>query len=159
MIVADTGAMIALFDRSDRHHEDVRALFEANPEAWILPWAVLPEVDYLVATHLGARAQELWLGDLAGGAFAVEWGRQEDLLEADRLCRRYKALRLGIVDGVVIAVAQRLRASAIATLDLKHFGAVEITGNPPLVPRDALRPGLPASAAWQSPRRQPARRR
>ncbi len=159
MIVADTGAMIALFDRSDRHHEDVRALFEPNPDAWILPWAILPEIDYLVATHLGARAQELWLADLAGGAFTVEWGRQEDLVEADRLCRRYKALRLGIVDGVVMAVAQRLRASAIATLDLKHFSAVDIAGNPPLVPRDVPRLTPPASAAGQWPRPRPARRR
>lgn len=139
MIVADTGAMLALFDRGDRHHDEVRAIFEANPDAWILPWAVLPEVDYLVTTHLGARAQALWLSDLASGAFEVEWGSREDLAEADRLCRRHKALRLGLVDGVVIAVAQRLRATAIATLDLKHFGAVSIKGAPALLPRDSAR--------------------
>ena len=32
--------------------------------AWILPWAILPEVDYLVASHLGARVHGLWLSDL-----------------------------------------------------------------------------------------------
>jgi hypothetical protein len=137
MIVADTGALIALFDRSDRHHDDVRLLYEADPDAWVLPWAILPEVDYLTATHLGQRAQDLWLADLASGAFSVEWGRPEDLVAAERLCRRYKALRVGLVDAVVIAVAERLRASAIATLDLKHFGAVAIKGRPRLLPRDA----------------------
>jgi uncharacterized protein len=139
VIVADTGAMLALFDRSDRHHDEVRRLFEADPDAWVLPWAVLPEIDYLVTTHLGARAQDLWLSDLASGAFDVEWGSREDLAEADRLCRRHKALRLGLVDGVVIAVAQRLRATAIVTLDLRHFGAVTIKGAPALYPRDAPR--------------------
>jgi hypothetical protein len=137
MILADTGAMIALFDQSDRYHDDVRALYEDDPEAWLLPWAVLPEVDYLVSTHLGARAQDLWLADLASGAFAVEWGRQEDVAAAERLCRRYKALRLGLVDAVVITTAERLRADAIATLDLRHFGAVAIKGRPRLLPRDA----------------------
>lgn len=137
MIVADTGAMIALFDRSDRHHEAVRRLYEGDPDAWLLPWAVLPEIDYLVATHLGTRAEDLWLADLSAGAFAVEWGRQEDLAAADRLCRRYKTLRLGLVDAIVIATAERLRADAIATLDLKHFGAVSIKGKPRLLPRDA----------------------
>jgi uncharacterized protein len=137
MIVADTGALIALFDRSDRHHDDVRLLYEADPDAWVLPWAILPEVDYLTATHLGQRAQDLWLADLASGAFSVEWGRPDDLSAADRICRRYKALRLGLVDAVVIAVAERLRAPAIATLDLKHFGAVAIKGRPRLLPRDA----------------------
>jgi uncharacterized protein len=137
MIVADTGALIALFDRSDRHHDDVRLLYEADPDAWVLPWAILPEVDYLTATHLGQRAQDLWLADLASGAFSVEWGRPDDLSAAERICRRYKALRLGLVDAVVIAVAERLRAPAIATLDLKHFGAVAIKGRPRLLPRDA----------------------
>ncbi len=137
MIVADTGALIALFDRSDRHHDEVRLLYEADPDAWVLPWAILPEVDYLTATHLGQRAQDLWLADLASGAFSVEWGRPEDLVAAERLCRRYKALRIGLVDAVVIAVAERLRAPAIATVDLRHFGAVAIKGRPKLLPRDA----------------------
>jgi hypothetical protein len=30
-----------------------------------------------------------------------------------------------------------LRVDAIATLDLKHFGAVSIKGRPKLLPRDA----------------------
>jgi hypothetical protein len=137
MIVADTGALIALFDRSDRHHDAVRRLYEDNPDRWVLPWAVLPEVDYLAATHLGPRAQDLWLADLASGSFSVEWGRPEDLSAAERLCRRHKGLRIGLVDAVVIAVAERLRASAIATLDLKHFGAIAIKGRPLLLPRDA----------------------
>jgi len=137
VIVADTGALVALFDRSDRQHAAVRAIYESDPDAWVLPWAVLPEVDYLVSAHLGARAQDLWLADLATGAFAVDWGRQEDLAAAERLCRRYKALRLGLVDAAVIATAERLRADAIATFDLKHFGAVAIKGKPRLLPRDA----------------------
>jgi len=137
MIVADTGALIALFDRSDRQHDAIRRLYEDNPDGWVLPWAILPEVDYLTATHLGPRAQDLWLADLSSGAFNVEWGRPEDLAAAERVCRRYRSLRVGLVDAVVIAVAERLRASAIATLDLKHFGAIAIKGRPLLLPRDA----------------------
>lgn len=162
MIVADTGAMVALFDRSDRHHDAVRRIFEADPDAWVLPWAVLPEIDYLVSRHLGARGQELWLSDLASGAFDVEWGSRADLAEADRLCRQYAALELGLTDGVVIAVAQRLGAAAIATLDLRHFGAVTIAGHPALLPRDAAREGRRAATgeARSAARfRHPARQR
>lgn len=137
MIVADTGALIALFDRSDRHHDDLRLIYEQDPDAWVLPWAILPEVDYLTAAHLGPKAQDLWLADLTAGSFNVEWGRAEDLVAAERLCRRHRALRIGLVDAVVIAVAERLRAPAIATLDLRHFGAIAIKGRPRLLPRDA----------------------
>jgi uncharacterized protein len=136
VIVADTGAVLALLDRDDRHHEALRAIFEDDPDAWVLPWAILPEVDYLVASQLGSRAQATWLSDLAAGSFAVEWGRDEDLREADAIDRRHRALKLGLVDAVVIAVAERVRAGAIATLDLRHFGAVRIKGDPMLLPRD-----------------------
>ena len=75
----------------------------------VLPWAILPEVDYLVASELGSRAHAIG--------------------------RKYRALNLGFVDAVVIATAERLRADAIATLDLRHFGAVKIA----LIRRSARR--------------------
>ena len=136
MIVADTGAIVALIDRSDRHHRTLRDVYERDPAAWVLPWAILPEVDYLVGAHLGARAQEAFLADLAEGTLSVSWGREEDLDQARRLSERYARLRMGLVDAVVIATAIRLKARAIATLDLRHFGAVAIPGSPGLLPRD-----------------------
>ena len=137
MIVADTGAIVALLDAGDRNHTALREIYMSDPSQWVLPWAILPEVDYLVATQLGGRAQAVFLADLAGGAFVVEWGQEPDLGAAVRICERYGDLRLGLVDGVVIATAERLGASAIATLDLGHFGAVTIAGQPKLLPRDA----------------------
>ncbi len=136
MIVADTGAVIALVDADDRHHESVRQLFEDDPDEWVLPWAILPEIDYLLATRVGARAQSAFLDDLAAGAFAVEGGDQGDLQRANTLCDQYADLKMGLVDGVVIGVAERLEATAIATLDLRHFGVVVIEGRPLLFPRD-----------------------
>lgn len=133
MIVADTSALVALIDADDRHHQALRRLFAADSN-WVLPWAVLPEVDYLLASHVGQRAQHAFLGDLADQQFSVEWGVPEDLSRAYELCERYHTLGLGLVDASVIAVCERLRASAIATLDLRHFGAVEILGRPRLLP-------------------------
>ena len=136
MIVVDTGAMLALLDASEDYHAVVKDLYDENPDGWILPWAILPEVDYLVAAHLGAKAQNVFLADLADGAFSVEWGRDDDLAVARRIHTRYRSLRLGLVDAVVIATAERLKTDAIATLDLRHFAAVSIKGNPRLLPRD-----------------------
>jgi len=136
MIVVDTGAMLALLDASEHHHQAIREIYDEDPAGWILPSAILPEVDYLVAKYLGVKAQDALLADLAEGLFSVEWGRDEDLAVAHRVCTRYRSLRLGLVDALVIATAERLKAHAIATLDLRHFGAVAIKGNPRLLPRD-----------------------
>jgi predicted nucleic acid-binding protein len=137
VIVADTGAVVALVDRDDRWHEPIRALFEADPGAWVIPWATLPEIDHLLGAHVGKNAQDAFLSDLADGAFAIEWGQHEDVQRAHALHKRYRALRLGLVDGVVIAVAERLRAKAVVTLDVRRFGAVAIRGHAKLLPRDA----------------------
>jgi len=136
VIVADTGAVIALVDADERHHRALRAVYERDPDAWVLPWVILPEVDYLLAEHVSAKIQAAFLADLAGGAYAVEWGDEGDLERAHALCTSYRTLALGLVDAVVISVAERLRAEAVATLDLRHFGTVEIRGRPRLVPRD-----------------------
>ena len=137
MMVVDTGAMLALLDASDEHHLVIKELYQENVADWILPAVILPEVDYIVAKYLGGKAQDAFLADLAEGAFSVEGGRDQDLAAAHRICRRYASLRMGLVDAMVIAAAERLKAKAIVTLDLRHFGAVSIQGNPRLLPRDS----------------------
>jgi predicted nucleic acid-binding protein len=137
VIVVDTGALLALLDADEAHHGTLRALYDDEPERWVLPWAILPEVDYLLAAHAGRKARDAFLGDLADGSFTVDWGRDEDLAAVARIHRRYRALDVGLVDAAVIATAERLKARAIATLDLRHFGAVAIAGRPRLLPRDA----------------------
>ena len=136
MIVADTGAVVALLDRDDRHHRVLRGVFQEDPDGWVLPWAILPEVDYIASWRLGPEVARAFREDLASGAFAVEWGGGEDLVRALELDRQYGDLALGLVDGVVMAMAERLGAEAIATLDLRDFGAVELKGRPKLWPRD-----------------------
>lgn len=137
MIVADTGAVLALIDADDQHHLAVRSLYRQDPGAWVLPWAILPEVDYLLLQHVGAAAEQAFVADLASGALAVEWGNEADLARARAIVTRHRALKLGLVDAIVMATAERLRAGAIATLDLRHFSAVTIAGAPRLLPRDA----------------------
>jgi predicted nucleic acid-binding protein len=136
VIVADTGAILALIDADDRHHDALLDLYEENPDAWVLPWAVLPEVDYLLLTHVSAKAELAFMRDVADARYLVDWGGDADLRRARELCDRYRGLRLGLVDGVVMATAERLKADTIATLDVRHFGAVEIRGAPRLFPRD-----------------------
>lgn len=137
IIVADTSAVLALLDADDRHHGILRELWEDDPAAWVLPWAVLPEVDYLARRHLGTRTAELFLTDVCDGVFTVAYGERDDIARSADLNRRYAALGLGLVDGVVASVTERLRAGAIATLDLRHFGALSLAGEPQLLPRDA----------------------
>lgn len=136
MIVADTGVVLALLDRDDAYHRTVVELYRDTGDEWVIPWAILPEVDYLVSRHGGEPAATTFRAELASGVWLVEWGGHPDLVGAHRFLSRYSDLGLGLVDAVVMAVAERLRAEAIATLDLRHFGAVSLAHSPRLLPRD-----------------------
>lgn len=138
MIVVDTGGLLALLDADDRHHKSVRAAYDADGDRWLLPWAILPEVDYLATKYLGSKVAQTFIQDVSRGAFRVEGYSAEDLRRSLALQKKYAALELGLVDSVVMAVAERRRATAIVTLDARHFRAVTLNlrTRPHLIPLD-----------------------
>lgn len=93
----------------------------------VIPTLVITEVAYLTETRLGAEAEVRFLGDLAVGQFTVEPVAASDWLRIAELVARYRDLPLGTVDGSVVAAAERLDITEIATLDRRHFGVVRPT--------------------------------
>ncbi len=79
MIVADTGGILALLDSDDRYHSVVRELYEKSTRQWILPWAILPEVDYLAGTRLGDQVARSFVEDIRNGYFAVDSNATRDI--------------------------------------------------------------------------------
>lgn len=136
IIVADTSAILALIDRRESTHVSLRDLYTRTRSHWVLPAAILPELDYMVATRLGSEVHSLWLSDLASHVYPVAWNDARDLASAAVLLEHNAHLHLGLVDALVMATAERLRASAIVTLDVRHFSAVELRCQPLLWPRD-----------------------
>ena len=90
----------------------------------------------MVDRHLGRATVAAFRLDLAEGRLPIEWGVPQDLRRALEIDRVYCDLSIGLVDGVVMAVAERLEARAIVTLDLRDFGAVTLKGRPGIWPRD-----------------------
>ena len=89
-----------------------------------MPTLVITEVVYLIGTRLGSDAEVRFLGDLASGDLGVEPVAAADWLRIAELVHHYRDLPLGAVDASVIAAAERLNESTIATLDRRHFSAV-----------------------------------
>lgn len=99
-------------------------LLESHPGPLIVPTLVITEVAYLIETRLGWEAEVRFLGDLAGGNFAVEPLHASDPVRIAELVAEYRDLPLGTVDASVIATAERLDATEVATLDRRHFSVV-----------------------------------
>lgn len=122
--MVDAGPLYAYVDADDQHHDACRQLLETHPGPLVVPQLVITEVVYLLGTRLGARAEVLFLGDLARGSFLVEPVQPRDWLRIAELVWTYRDLPLGTVDASVIATAERLGVVEVATVDFRHFSVV-----------------------------------
>jgi hypothetical protein len=100
------------------------ALLSSDPGPLVVPALVLAEVAHFIERRLGTRVELRFLEDLAAGAFVVEPPRAPDWIRVAELVARYADARLGMVDASVVAAAERLGITRIATLDRRHFGIV-----------------------------------
>lgn len=123
-LVLDTGPILALLDAGDPDHRRCVALVERLGEDLIVPATVLVELDYWVLKLLGHDAWEVFVADLARGAYRLEPLDIADLVRASELERTYADLDLGLVDASVIALCERLDEPKVATLDRRDFSIV-----------------------------------
>jgi predicted nucleic acid-binding protein len=84
---------------------------------------VVAEATYFVGTRLGAGAEAAFLRGIADLEVEApspdDWQRMADLVE------HYGDFPLGGTDASVIALAERMGASVVITLDRRHFAAVK----------------------------------
>ena len=129
MVIADSGPLYALIDRSDAWHQRVTAWWTQQAREVRVPVTVLPEVCYLLQTRISAQAEQAFVRSVADGELIIEPVESDDVVRASVLMREYLDFPLGFVDATVIAVAERLGAREILTTDRRHYGAVRTARN------------------------------
>jgi predicted nucleic acid-binding protein len=93
----------------------------------LVPGTVIAEVGYLLARNAGPRVEALFLDAVADGDFELTDLVAADARRAASLVRTYSDLPLGTTDATVVAIAERLGATEVATLDRRHFTVVRPT--------------------------------
>lgn len=122
-MIVDTGILYALADRSDKHHSAAKRLFK-RPGVRVVPEPVVVETDWLILERLGVDAEIAFLDAIAAGNPAVEATAPEDRSRAAELVTEYRDAKVGYVDAIVVAMAERLGERVIATVDRRHFRAM-----------------------------------
>jgi predicted nucleic acid-binding protein len=123
-LVADSGALYALYDADDTYHKAVKKVIEQERGVILVPTAILAEVDYLLREFLGVEAELDFLDGIISGSFSLEALTSNDLDRCQELIATYRDLDLGLADLAVIATAERLGISRILTVDERDFRAV-----------------------------------
>ena len=127
MILCDTGPLVAVAVRNDGNYHRCTELFTGLRLArrrLLVPMTVVAEVGYMLERRVGPRVEAAFLEAIANHDFEAVTLEDVDLARMAELVRQYDDLPLGTTDASVIAIAERLGISEIATLDRRHFTAV-----------------------------------
>ncbi len=126
MILADTSALLAVFDADDPAHLRAAAYVRSMtvPSRLLVASPAVAELGYWFEVRLVPLDQARALQRTARAAWRVEHFTTEDLLRAADLVEQYADFPLGAVDALIVAMAERLDARTIFTLDRRHFSAV-----------------------------------
>jgi predicted nucleic acid-binding protein len=137
-LIADSGALYALYDKDDAYHTRVREVVERERGAIVVPVAILAELDYLLREFLGIEAELDFLDSVIRGAFNLEPFTGGDVERCRELVAGYRDLDLGLADAAVIATAERLGVPRVLTVDERDFRAVRPRGRAfTLLPSDS----------------------
>jgi uncharacterized protein len=127
-VVADTGGLLrALAARPDGaaswrpYAQVLRAA-----RAVVVPALVLAEVDYFLRKERAAMRR--FVAELFDPSTTYEFEPlfPADLVRAMEFDAKFHQLELGLVDGLVAAVAERRRISRILTTDRRHFSVIRV---------------------------------
>jgi len=123
LAIVDSGPLYAVTDTDDDDHSRSLASLRRADLQPVIPTLVVAEVTYLVGRRLGADAEARFLRGL--GRFDVEAPSADDWSRIAELVELYRDFPLGGTDASVVALAERLGAEVVVTLDRRHFATVE----------------------------------
>lgn len=125
----DTGPVVAAARPDDKDHERCARLFaDPPPGSLLLPSTVLIEACWLINVRMGADAHAKFLErispDLAAGELELVELTGDDIARMAALAHTYRDAGLDPTDVSVIALAERLKVTQVATLDRRDFTVV-----------------------------------
>jgi predicted nucleic acid-binding protein len=122
----DTGAILALLDRTDRWHEACVTAFRQLRLPLLTSEAVLTEVFHLVGDTRGAM-EAAWKF-VRSGALIVATIEDEEMSHLQALMSRYWDRPMDFADATLVYLAKRESLSVILTVDQADFSTYRIEG-------------------------------
>ena len=133
--IVDTGPLVALLDRAERHHTWVSERIGELDAPLLVCEPVLAETMYLLAgiehaQNLG-RAQDAVFGLLQNGALQIAFRTDEHIAELRTLLRKYRDQPMSFADACIVRMAELYDRHAVFTLD-SDFSVYRKHGRAPL---------------------------
>lgn len=121
MIMVDTGAWLALTDRSDAYHIRCREFFRCNREPLMTTYPVLVECVHLMFKRIGVAKTLSWMETLAAHGVGVFVMRADHLPRISVLMRQYADLPMDLADASLVLLAEENGEGRIVSTDERDF--------------------------------------
>ena len=125
-LLLDTGALVSLLDRSQRHHEHCARFFGDWERPVVSTEAVLTEATHLLGGLRGGR-QACMDFFLSGAALLVPATRAS-LRRSRDLVNQYADLPMDYADATLVVLAEELGTNLVFTTDRRDFAVYRIKG-------------------------------
>lgn len=127
-IVADTGGLLRSLARTpsgEPSFPDYETIL-TSASLVIVPGPVLAEVDYFLRENRAAMRKLVAEIFDPGTRYEYEPPAPSDIVRALELDARFKNLGLGLVDGMVAAIAERRQVYRVLTTDRRDFSVIRV---------------------------------
>lgn len=114
-VLLDTGVIVALLDRSERHHAQVVDVVSSLDAELVTCEPVIAEACYLVRGLAGAP--EAVLENVERGVFQVPLRLPAEAAAVRTLIRRYRSVPMDLADACLVRLAELVGSGRILTLD------------------------------------------
>ncbi len=128
-ILLDTGAFVALLDRSEKNHECCVVFFKEFKGQFLTTEPVLTETIYLLGPSV--KAQKVSLEFIINGGATLVPQSANSLSRAVVLMEKYKDIPMDFADATLVTLAEETGVDEIFTLDRRGFNSYRISGKKP----------------------------
>lgn len=111
-VIADSGFIVALANRSDKRHADVKPIYSRYPKI-LLPQLVLVEVAYLIGRDVGISTVVGFLRGISASRFELIEATDQDIERIAHILEQYADSKVDFVDASVMAIAERLNITTV----------------------------------------------
>jgi predicted nucleic acid-binding protein len=113
--IVDTGPLVALLDRAERHHRWVVTQIDELDPPLLVCEPVLAEAMYLLGRF--SKAQDALFGLLENGAIEIAFAIEEHVAALRKLHQKYRDRPMSLADACIVRMAEIYERHEVLTLD------------------------------------------
>jgi uncharacterized protein len=115
LILIDTAPLIALFDKDDKYHDDIKDFIKKNRFKFVSTTAVVTEVTHMLDFNINAQIGFLeWI--IREGLVLHEISLKE-IIRVIELCKKYQDRPMDFADATLVVAAEQTGLREIISID------------------------------------------